>query len=123
MAKPQILVLAQEDVALAIMSAGFSIAGDDAVRRQTAAVVIETRGAAGKKAGDVARSLKSALGPRAGLFLAWSNGQDDYDTAAFDGVLDANASPVALAARLNLWPSLGARRNRLNSADAAHHAF
>jgi two-component system, cell cycle response regulator PopA len=101
MAKPQILVLADEDATLALSAAGFSIAGDDGVRRQTAAIVIDTRGVAGPKAGDLARSLKAALGPRAGLFLAWSDSSSDYDVSVFDGALDSNTSAVALAARLN----------------------
>jgi two-component system, cell cycle response regulator PopA len=101
MAKPQILVLADDDANVALTSAGFSIAGDDSVRRQTAAIVIDTRGEAGSKAGDLARSIKAALGPRAGLFFAWSDATSDYDASAFDGALDANATTVALAARLN----------------------
>ena len=52
MAKPQILVLANDDATIALTAAGFSIAGDDTVRRQTAAIVIDTRGEAGSKAGD-----------------------------------------------------------------------
>jgi two-component system, cell cycle response regulator PopA len=101
MAKPQLLVLADDDAAMALTHAGFSIAGDDSIRRQTAAVIIETRGEAGIKAGDLARSIKAALGPRAGLFLAWSDPTSRYDSSAFDGALDAAATPVALAARLN----------------------
>jgi two-component system, cell cycle response regulator PopA len=101
MAKPNILVLAGDDAAQTLMAAGFSLAGDDAVRRQTAAIVIETRGAAGPKAADLVRSLKAALGPRAGLFLAWSDGSSAFDAGVFDGTLDSNTNPVALAARLN----------------------
>jgi two-component system, cell cycle response regulator PopA len=101
MAKPNILVLAGDDAAQSLIAAGFSLAGDDAVRRQTAAIVVETRGAAGPKAGDLVRSLKAALGPRAGLFLAWSDASSQFDPSAFDGTLDASTNPVALAARLN----------------------
>ncbi len=101
MAKPHILVLASDDATLALTAAGFSIAGADDVRRQTAAIVIDTRGDAGGKAGDLARSIKAALGPRAGLFLAWSDNSSAYDASAFDGSLDCNTTPVALAARLN----------------------
>ncbi len=101
MAKPQILVLGEDDAALALSAAGFSIAGDDGVRRQTAAVVIDTRGVFGIKAGELARSIKAALGPRAGLFLAWTDNKSDYDVSVFDGALDANATHVALAARIN----------------------
>jgi two-component system, cell cycle response regulator PopA len=101
MAKPNILVLAGDDAAQALVAAGFSLAGDDDVRRQTAAIVVETRGEAGPKAGDLVRSLKAALGPRAGLFLAWSDGSSTFDATAFDGALDAGTNPVALAARLN----------------------
>jgi two-component system, cell cycle response regulator PopA len=101
MAKPQILVLADSDAALALTAAGFSIAGDDATRRQTSAIIIETRGEAGAKAGNLARSIKAALGPRAGLFMAWADATSDYDSGAFDGSLDSNATPIALAARLN----------------------
>jgi two-component system, cell cycle response regulator PopA len=101
MAKPQILVLANDDVSLALTSAGFSIAGDDFIRRQTAAIIIEARGEAGAKAGDLARSLKAALGPRAGLFLAWSDSASEYDTSAFDGSLDCSSTSIALAARIN----------------------
>jgi two-component system, cell cycle response regulator PopA len=101
MAKPNILVLAGDDAAQSLIAAGFSLAGDDAVRRQTAAIVVETRGAAGPKAGDLVRSLKAALGPRAGLLLAWSDASSQFDPSAFDGTLDASTNPVALAARLN----------------------
>jgi two-component system, cell cycle response regulator PopA len=101
MAKPQILVLAGDDASQALSAAGFSLAGEDAVRRQTAAIIIDTRGDAGPKAGDLARSLKAALGPRAGLFLAWSDPSSSFDASAFDGTLVSNANPVALAARLN----------------------
>jgi two-component system cell cycle response regulator PopA len=101
MAQPQILVLANNDAAIALTAAGFAIAGDDEVRRQTAAIVIDTRGSAGAKAGDLARSIKAALGPRAGVFLAWSDSSSEYDFGAFDGVLDANTPSNALAARLN----------------------
>jgi two-component system, cell cycle response regulator PopA len=101
MAQPQILVLANDDATLALTAAGFSIAGDDEIRRQTAAIVIDTRGAAGAKAGELARSIKAALGPRAGLFMAWSDSSSDYDLGAFDGALDANTTSNALAARLN----------------------
>jgi two-component system, cell cycle response regulator PopA len=101
MAKPQILVLAGDDAAESLMAAGFSLAGDDGMRRQTAAIVIDTRGDAGAKAGDLVRSLKAALGPRAGLFMAWSDPSSSFDASAFDGTLDANTNPVALAARLN----------------------
>ncbi|GIU67296.1 diguanylate cyclase domain-containing protein [Candidatus Phycosocius spiralis] len=100
MAKPNILVLADEDASLALAQAGFAIAGDDMERRQTAAIVIDTRGDHGARAGDLVRSLKSALGPRAGLFMAWSDGSSDFETQAFDGVLDATATPHALSARL-----------------------
>ena len=101
MAKPQILVFGDDDAALALSSAGFSIAGDDGVRRQTAAIVIDTRGAHGVKAGDLARSIKAALGPRSGLFLAWIDPSSDYDASAFDGVLESGATHTALAARIN----------------------
>lgn len=101
MAKPHILVLAGDDAAEAFMKAGFTLAGDDGVARQTAAIVVETRGEAGAKAGDLVRSLKAALGPRAGLFLAWCNGESTFDVSAFDGAFDADTSPVSLAARLN----------------------
>jgi two-component system cell cycle response regulator PopA len=100
MAKPSILVLANDDASQALAEAGFAIAGADNERRQTAAIVIETRGEHGARAGDLVRSLKSALGPRAGLFMAWSDGQSDFDANAFDGVLDAYATPHALSARL-----------------------
>ena len=56
MAQPQILVLANNDAAIALTAAGFAIAGDDEVRRQTAAIVIDTRGSAGAKAGAHARA-------------------------------------------------------------------
>jgi two-component system, cell cycle response regulator PopA len=101
MAKPNILVLAGDDAAQSLIAAGFSLAGDDAVRSQTAAIVVETRGAAGPKAGDLVRSLKAALGPRAGLFLAWSDASSQFDPSAFDGTLDSSTNPMALAARLN----------------------
>jgi two-component system, cell cycle response regulator PopA len=101
MAKPQILVLAPDDAMTALSAAGFPLAGDDKVRRQTAAVVIDTRGEAGHKASDLVRSLKAALGPRAGLFFAWSDGGSLVDTKVFDGVLDCQSTPTALAARLN----------------------
>jgi two-component system, cell cycle response regulator PopA len=101
MAKPHILVLAGDDAAQSVAAAGFSLAGDDDVRRQTAAIIVETRGEAGAKAGELVRSLKAALGPRAGLFLAWSDASSQFDSSAFDGSLDAGTNPVALAARLN----------------------
>jgi two-component system, cell cycle response regulator PopA len=101
MAKPHILVMAGDDAAEIVAAAGFSLAGDDEVRRQTAAIIIETRGEAGPRAGDLVRSLKAALGPRAGLFLAWSDTSSSFDASAFDGTLDASTNPVALAARLN----------------------
>jgi two-component system, cell cycle response regulator PopA len=101
MAQPQLLVIADDDATIALTAAGFSIAGDDALRRQTAAIIIDTRGDAGAKAGDLARSIKAALGPRAGLFFAWSNATSNYDPSPFDGALDANATSTALAARLN----------------------
>jgi two-component system, cell cycle response regulator PopA len=101
MAKPQILVLAGDDAARALIEAGFSLAGDTNARTQTAAIVVEVRGDAGAKAGDLVRSLKAALGPRAGLFFAWSDAASIFDAGAFDGSLAADASPVALAARLN----------------------
>lgn len=101
MAQPQLLVIADNDATIALTAAGFSIAGDDALRRQTAAIIIDTRGEAGQKAGDLARSIKAALGPRAGLFFAWSDATSNYDPSAFDGALDASATSTALAARLN----------------------
>jgi two-component system, cell cycle response regulator PopA len=101
MAKPHILVLAGDDATRALLEAGFTLAGDDDVRRQTAAIVIETRGDAGPKAGDLVRSLKAALGPRAGLFFAWGDASSNFDASAFDGSLSADATPVAIAARLN----------------------
>jgi two-component system, cell cycle response regulator PopA len=101
MAKPQILVLANDDATIALTAAGFSIAGDDTIRRQTAAIVIEVRGNSGAKAADLARSLRAALGPRAGLFLAWSDNASEYDASVFDGALDSSATSVALAARIN----------------------
>jgi two-component system, cell cycle response regulator PopA len=100
MARPQILVLANEDAFLAISQAGFLVAGEDEVRRQTAAVVIEARGTAGLKASDLAKSVRSALGPRAGLFFAWTDGNNADDLSGFDGMLDANAPIATLAARL-----------------------
>ncbi|GBF59372.1 response regulator PleD [Candidatus Phycosocius bacilliformis] len=100
MAKPHILVLAGDDARHAISEAGFTLAGDDDVRRQTAAIVVETRGDSGAKAADLVRSLRAALGPRAGLFLAWSDGQHNFDPSVFDGVLDSTASSALLAARL-----------------------
>lgn len=101
MAKPQILVLAPQDAMTALSAAGFPLAGEDGLRRQTAAIVVETRGEAGAKAADLVRSLRAALGPRAGLFFAWSDGNPDQDVSGFDGILDCGASPTALAARLN----------------------
>ncbi|MCZ8210010.1 MAG: hypothetical protein O9270_17680, partial [Aquidulcibacter sp.] len=100
MAKPHILVLAGDDASEVLSQAGFTIAGEDHQRRQTAAIVIDTRGDSGPKAADLVRSLKAALGPRAGLFMAWSNGEENFDISAFDGVLDAFATPSVLAARL-----------------------
>ena len=100
MAKPHILVLAGDDAGEVLSQAGFTIAGEDHQRRQTAAIVVDTRGDSGPKAGELVRSLKAALGPRAGLFMAWSNGEENFDISAFDGVLDAFATPSALAARL-----------------------
>jgi two-component system, cell cycle response regulator PopA len=101
MSKPQILVLAGSDAASAMLSAGFSLAGDDNVRRQTAAIVVEARGEAGAKAADLVRSLRAALGPRAGLFFAWADPASVYDTSVFDGALDSQANSLALAARIN----------------------
>jgi two-component system, cell cycle response regulator PopA len=101
MAKPHILVLAGDDAARALLEAGFSLSGDDSGARHTAAVVIETRGDAGAKAGDMVRSLKAALGPRAGLFFAWGDANSHFETGVFDGSLFADASPVAIAARIN----------------------
>lgn len=100
MAKPHILVLAGDEASAVLSQAGFTIAGEDHQRRQTAAIVVDTRGDNGPKAGDLVRSLKAALGPRAGLFMAWSNGEENFDLSAFDGVLDAFATPSVLAARL-----------------------
>jgi hypothetical protein len=65
MAKPHILVLAGDDASEVLSQAGFTIAGEDHQRRQTAAIVVDTRGDSGAKAGELVRSLKAALGPRA----------------------------------------------------------
>jgi two-component system cell cycle response regulator PopA len=101
MAKPQILVLADDDAARVFAQAGFSLCGADNQKAQTAAVIIDARGPAGAKAGELARSLKGALGPRSGLFLAWTDAQSDYDSTHFDGSLDSTAPPASLAARLH----------------------
>ncbi len=100
MAKPHILVLAGADASEILSQAGFTIAGEDQKHHQMAAIVVDTRGSSGPRAAQLVRSLKAALGPRAGLFMAWSNGEENFDASAFDGVLDAFATPGVLAARL-----------------------
>lgn len=101
MTKPQILVLAGADAAETLQNAGFGLAGEDDLRRQTPAVVIETRGDAGPKAGDLVRSLRSALGPRAGLFFAWTDSTSTYDASVFDGALNSQANTRALSASIH----------------------
>lgn len=100
MARPQILVLGGNDAIDAVAAAGLTLAGDDAVRRQTAATLIDARGAAAGRAHGLMRSVRAALGPRAGLFFAWTEPGEPFDAEGFDGFFPADTPPAFLGARL-----------------------
>lgn len=100
MARPQILVLGGNDAIDAVAAAGLPLAGDDAVRRQTAATLIDARGAAASRAYSLMRSVRAALGPRAGLFFAWTEPGVPFELDGFDGFFPADTPPAFLGARL-----------------------
>lgn len=100
MPKPQVLVLAGPDAMDAVAAAGFALAGDDTQRRQTAAIVIEARGEARSRAPALMRSIRAALGPRAGLFFAWTGTGEMDPPEGFDGTFPADTPPSFIAARL-----------------------
>lgn len=100
MARPQILVLGGNDAIDAVAAAGLTLAGDDAVRRQTAATLIDARGGAASRAHSLMRSVRSALGPRAGLFFAWTEPGVPFEADGFDGVFPSDTPPAFLGARL-----------------------
>jgi two-component system, cell cycle response regulator PopA len=98
--RPQILVLGGHDAAEAVAAAGFALAGDDAVRRQTGAAIIDARGGAALRAHGLMASLRSALGPRSGLYFAWTEPGQVFEAEGFDGVFTSDIPPAFLGARL-----------------------
>jgi two-component system cell cycle response regulator PopA len=101
MAKPLVLVLADAAAEAVVAAAGFAVAGGgEPLGGPSAGVLIDVRGAAGLVAGQRARALKAALGPRAGVFFAWADDDSDYDADAFDGALPSDATPALVQARL-----------------------
>lgn len=100
MTKPQVLVLAGDDAADAIVAAGFDLAGNDTAPRQTAAVILDARGQNRLRAITLRQSLAAALGPRAGLFFAWTDPGSDHALEGFDGAFPADTPPPFIAARL-----------------------
>jgi two-component system, cell cycle response regulator PopA len=100
MMKPQVLVMAGDDAADAIIAAGFDLAGEDTAPRQTAAVILDARGDNRTRAINLRNSLAAALGPRAGLFFAWTDPGTDHMLPGFDGAFPADTPPPFIAARL-----------------------
>lgn len=100
MMKPQVLVMAGDDAADAIIAAGFTLAGEETSPRQTAAVILDARGENRHRAINLRNSLASALGPRAGLFFAWTDPGTDHALEGFDGAIPADTPPPFIGARL-----------------------
>ncbi|KAF0185476.1 MAG: two-component system cell cycle response regulator PopA [Hyphomonadaceae bacterium] len=104
--KPNILVLGGDQACEAILAAGYPITGVNDLQAPAAAIVIDVRSGGITKSYEIMEALKLALGPRAGLFFAWTDETPDVKTyrtmhkLGFDGSFNAQTPIAFISARL-----------------------
>lgn len=104
--KPNILVLGGDQACEAILAAGYPITGINDLQSPAAAIVIDVRSGGVTKSYEIMEALKQALGPRAGLFFAWTDEAPDAKTyrtmnkLGFDGSFNSQTPISFITARL-----------------------
>jgi two-component system cell cycle response regulator PopA len=105
--KPNILVLGGDQACEAILAAGYPITGVNDLQTPAAAIVIDVRSGGITKSYEIMEALKQALGPRAGLFFAWTDEAPDGNTfrtinqLGFDGSFNSQTPISFITARLD----------------------